>query len=254
MASIIYGPVSSWRLGRSLGVDVVSTSVNLCSFDCTYCQLGETVRSTARRRQFVNLGELAESIEKVRAIDIDYATFSGIAEPTLASNLGEAITLVKSKLKVPVAVLTNSSLIPREDVRRDLNLADVVVAKLDAPDESLFRQVNRPRIRITLEEIITALTLFRKEYRGKLALQMMFVDANKNSEAQMAWIAEVISPDEIQLNTPLRPCAVQPLSIEAMLRIKRAFTKFEDVKMVYEEPPPDVTPIDTGETSRRRPE
>ena len=144
MRSLVYGPVPSWRLGRSLGIDVVSTSINICSFDCTYCQLGKTVRSVARRRQFVELEELAESIEKVRDVAIDYATFSGIAEPTIASNLGEAIKLVKSILKVPVAVLTNSSLIPRDDVREELSLADVVVAKLDAPDEALFRKINRP--------------------------------------------------------------------------------------------------------------
>ena len=101
---------------------------------------------------------------------------------------------------------------------------------------------------------MASLKVFREEYRGKLALQMMFVEENRNSEAQMAQIAGTVNPDEIQLNTPLRPCAVQPLPVEEMVRIKRAFAGFDNVKMVYEEPHPDVTPIDTGETSRRRSE
>ena len=94
--NIIYGPVSSWRLGRSLGVDLVSTRGKTCSFDCIYCQLGNTVHPLGERRQFVSMAQLAHELETVRDIAIDYATFSGVAEPTLASNLGKAIELVRS--------------------------------------------------------------------------------------------------------------------------------------------------------------
>ena len=165
MDSVIYGPVPSWRLGRSLGIDLLSTDGKTCSFDCIYCQLGRTVNPLTERKQFVSLDQLATDLARVRGIAADYATFSGVGEPSLASNLGEAIRLVKSVLKLPVAVLTNSSLMPREDVRRELTLADVVVAKVDAPNEKLFQQINRPVTRQKLDEILRALKLFSKEYQ-----------------------------------------------------------------------------------------
>jgi wyosine [tRNA(Phe)-imidazoG37] synthetase (radical SAM superfamily) len=254
MNSIIYGPVPSWRLGRSLGIDLLSTKGKTCSFDCIYCQLGNTVQSLIERRQFANLDELAAELESVKDIPADYATFSGVGEPTLASNLGEAIELARSTLRLPVAVLTNSSLMTIEDVRNELGLADMVVAKLDAPDEELFHQVNRPIGSVTLGQIIQAISLFREEYRGKLALQMMFIEANKDYAREMAKIADQLSPDEVQLNTPLRPCAVKPLPPEDIKFIKREFSNLNNVVTVYEAPKPEVVPLDRKETLRRRPE
>ncbi|HEY90395.1 MAG TPA: radical SAM protein [Dehalococcoidia bacterium] len=253
MASMVYGPVPSWRLGRSLGVDIINTSGKMCSFDCTYCQLGGSVSPVVRRRNFVDLAELSEELESLGRVEADYATFSGMGEPTLAANLGEAIGLVKSALKLPVAVLTNSSLISRDDVREDLLLADLVVAKIDAPDEILFRQVNRPRVRTTLRQIIDSIRLFRSTFQGKLALQMMFIDANKSAAAGMAELAREIMPDEIQVNTPLRPCAVEALPEEELARIKGEFAGLSGVVSVYDSPRHAVTPLDAKETERRRP-
>jgi len=252
--SVIYGPVPSWRLGRSLGIDLLSTRSKTCSFDCIYCQLGRTVNSLTERKQFVSLDQLAIDLARVRGISADYATFSGVGEPTLASNLGEAIRLVKSALKLPVAVLTNSSLMPREDARHDLSLADVVVAKVDAPNEKLFQQINRPVTRQKLDEILRALKLFRKEYKGKLALQMMFIEENRGCAPEMARVAEQLSPDEVQINTPLRPCAVQPLTPEDISAIQREFSRLGRVVTVYEASRPEVVPLDLKETLRRRPE
>lgn len=254
MNRIIYGPVSSWRLGRSLGVDLVSTEGKTCSFDCIYCQLGKTIHPLGERREFVPMAQLAHELEAVRGIAVDYATFSGLAEPTLASNLGEAIELVRSILRVPVAVLTNSSLMPREDVRQELGQADVVVAKVDAPNEKLFRQINRPRIGCTLGEIIEAIRLFRDEYKGKLALQMMFIEANRSHASEMAKLARELLPDEVQLNTPLRPCAVRPLTPEEITAIRQEFSGVKGVVTVYEALRPEVTPLNLDETLRRRPE
>ncbi len=253
MGSILYGPVSSWRLGRSLGVDLVSTKGKTCSFDCIYCQLGRTVHPLARRREFEPMSQLAQELETVRNIAVDYVTFSGVAEPTLASNLGQAIELVKSVLVLPVAVLTNSSLMPRADVRHELGQADVVVAKVDAPNEELFRRINRPKIKSTLDEVLQAIRLFREEYRGKLALQMMFVEANRGYAPEMARIAEELSPDEVQINTPLRPCAVKPLTPEEITAIRREFAGLRNVITVYEALRPEVTPLNLEETLRRRP-
>jgi len=251
--SIIYGPVPSWRLGRSLGIDLLSTRGKTCSFDCVYCQLGKTAHPEVERKEFVSLDRLARELKTVEGIAADYATFSGMGEPSLASNLGEAIRLVKSALKLPVAVLTNSSLIPREDVRRELSLADVVVAKVDAPNEELFRKINRPVGTQALAEILKALQLFREEYRGKLALQMMFIEANRDYAAGMAKIAELLSPDEVQINTPLRPCGVTPLSAEEVAAIEREFGNFKNVFTVYGALKPEVMPVDLAETLRRRP-
>ncbi len=253
MRSIIYGPVSSWRLGRSLGVDLVSTKGKTCSFDCIYCQLGRTVHPLVRRREFEPMSHLAQELETVKNIVVDYVTFSGVAEPTLASNLGQAIELVKSVLGLPVAVLTNSSLMPREDVRHELGQADVVMAKVDAPNGELFRQINRPKIESTLDEILQAIRLFREEYRGKLVLQMMFVEANRGYAPEMARIAEELSPDEVQINTPLRPCAVKPLTSEQIAAIRQEFTSLKGVVTVYEALKPKVTPLNIEETLRRRP-
>ena len=252
-SSIIYGPVPSWRLGRSLGIDLLSTSGKTCSFDCIYCQLGRTVNPEVERREFVSLDRLAQELTAVKGVAADYATFSGMGEPSLASNLGEAIRLVKSVLRLPVAVLTNSSLMMRDDVRYELSLADVVVAKVDAPNEELFRKISHPVIRQTLVEILEALRVFRKGYRGKLALQMMFVEANKGYAADMAKVADLLSPDEIQINTPLRPCGVSPLAPEEIAAIEREFSNFENVVTVYRALKPEVVPFDLVETLRRRP-
>jgi len=252
--SIIYGPVPSWRLGRSLGIDLLSTRRKTCSFDCVYCQLGRTIHSLNQPNEFVPISTLVSELEQVRDVKADYATFSGVGEPTLASNLGQAIEIVKSSLGLPVAVLTNSSLMPREDVRQALAKADLVVAKLDAPTEELFHTINRPVIDYSLTEVLEGIRRFRLEFRGKLAVQMMFIEANKECAEDMARIAEQISPDEVQLNTPLRPCAVPPLTLEEMSSIKRAFPQHRNVLTVYEAPKPAVVPLNLQETRRRRPE
>jgi len=250
---IIYGPVPSWRLGRSLGIDLLSTRGKTCSFDCIYCQLGKTVYPLTERKEFVSIAKLAEELKIVNSMAADYATFSGLGEPTLASNLGEAIELVQSVLKLPVAVLTNSSLMTRQDVRRELALADVVVAKVDACDEKLFQQINRPIMGHTLGKILDALSTFRAEYHGKLALQMMFIEANKGYASEMARVAKQLSPDEVQINTPLRPCPIPPLAPEDIGMIKHSFSNLRRVVTVYEAQRPRVTPLSREETRLRRP-
>lgn len=252
--SIIYGPVPSWRLGRSLGIDLLSTKGKTCSYDCVYCQLGKTINPSIRRREFVSNDEVATALEQVREVAADYATFSGMGEPTLASNLGQAIQLVKSILRLPVAILTNSSLMLREDVRQELSQADVVVAKVDAPNEGLFRQINSPYVRYTLDDILQAIKLFRTSYQGKLALQMMFTETNKDCAPEMARIAEELAPDEVQINTPIRPCGAKPLNPEEIAAIGNEFSGIKRVVTVYQMPKPEVTPLNLKETLRRRPE
>ncbi len=251
--SIVYGPVPSWRLGRSLGIDLLPADGKTCTFDCVYCQLGRTRRPLLERREFVRLDHLAQELEVARGVTADYVTFSGMGEPTLASNLGEAIRLARSMLGRPVAVLTNSSLLPRKDVRTDLTDADVVVAKLDAPDERLFRHLNRPGPGLSLQEIVDGIALLRAGYSGKLALQIMFVAPNKDRAADIAAIARRLAPDEVQINTPLRPSPVSPLTPEEIAAIAQEFCGPGAVVTVYEATRPEVMPLDAHQTARRRP-
>jgi wyosine [tRNA(Phe)-imidazoG37] synthetase (radical SAM superfamily) len=252
MRRVIYGPVPSWRLGRSLGVDPVSRAEKTCSFDCAYCQLGRTRHHSAERREFVPVARLVRELEELPALDLDYVTFSGTAEPTLASNLGEAIDEVKRRIQAPVAVLTNSSLMWKPEVRAALSRADKVVAKLDAPTEGLLRAINRPVEGITLEKTLGGINAFRKGYRGCLALQMMFFQANRDQAEALAQLAREIEPDEVEVNTPLRPCAVKPLPPDALADIMTAFRGLNAVS-VYEAERPAVRPLDIEETLQRRP-
>jgi wyosine [tRNA(Phe)-imidazoG37] synthetase (radical SAM superfamily) len=204
--------------------------------------------------EFVSLAQLVKELGGVRHVPADYATFSGMGEPTLAANLGEAIETVKATLGLPVAVLTNSSLIPTEDVRNALAQADLVVAKVDAPTEEVFQAVNCPFGGYTLAEILHGLARLRGQYRGKLALQMMFVEANRHGAREMAQIARELSPDEVQINTPLRPCAVKPLPPQELAAIRREFSGLKLVTTVYDAPAFTTTALNPEETARRRPE
>ncbi len=253
----VYGPVASWRLGRSLGVDILSTKEKTCSFDCVYCQLGRTVHKTTTPRVYVPAVEIKREIKAIEATiaeTTDVITFAGMGEPTLGANLGEVREIIRRYFTKPIAILTNAALISEERVRAELKKMDIVVAKLDAPDQRIFETVNRPISEdIKLDAIIAGLKEFRKEYEGRFCLQMMFVDSNKESAKEMARIAQKIQPNEVQLNTPLRPCPVKPLSRQEMASIQNQFKGLDaTVTSVYEKMKPEVMAIDKGEVIRRR--
>ena len=250
---IVYGPVASWRLGRSLGIDLLSTPGKTCSFDCLYCQLGRTTHPLVERREFVPLARLAAELERTGPVQADYASFSGVGEPTLASNLGQAIEQVRSALRLPVAVFTNASLMPIAEVRQELSRADLVLVKLDAPSEDIFRLVNRPLTPYSLHEILDGIRLFRSQYKGKLALQMMFIRENRGCAKRLAELAAELSPDEVQINTPLRECSVDPLPPGDIAAIRGEFRGMKGVVTVYEAHRPQVAPMNAKETLRRRP-
>jgi wyosine [tRNA(Phe)-imidazoG37] synthetase (radical SAM superfamily) len=224
MWPLVYGPHPSWRLGWSLGVDIVSSGTKICTFNCPYCELGDEIEPSTVRQEMISLSRLQSNLELARGVYADYVTFSGTGEPTLASNLAQAIDLVKEILGLPVAVLTNSSLLTRPDVRKDLAGADIVIAKLDAPDDALLQAVNRPAAPCTVSDILDGISALRRDHPGRVALQMMFVEANRDAAAQLAQIAREIKPDEVQLCTPIRPSLAEPLSIETMREIRREFT------------------------------
>jgi len=250
----IYGPVPSWRLGRSLGIDPISREEKTCSFDCLYCQLGKTINKTNKRQIFVDEEIIKKELKKIKNIEAkaDIITISGTGEPTLAKNLGKIIDIIRKETKLPIAILTNSSLIYRKYVQKDLKKLDVVVAKVDAPNESLFRKINRSCKNITFKKIINGIKSFRKNYKGKLALQMMFINENKKYASQMAELAKKLNPDEIQINTPLRPCPKKPLSKKEIAQIKEKFIGL-NVVSVYDTKRPRVKILSMHETLMRRP-
>ncbi len=254
---VIYGPVPSWRLGRSLGIDLLPGQGKTCSFDCVYCQLGRTTCPAVEPQVFVETEQLRTDLDALplTAQDVDYVTFSGTGEPTLAANLGEAIDLVRSwpaLQGVPVAVLTNATLLSRPDVCRDLSRADLVVAKLDAPDEALFQAINRPVASVTWFRVVKGIYALRREFDGRLALQMMFIDANRQRADEMATLARSLDAYEIQLNTPLRPSPTPPLSRAAMAEIDAAFAGLPAIS-VYAAQLPEDSVLDEAEMRRRRP-
>ncbi len=247
----IYGPVPSWRLGSSLGIDPLSEKVKICDFDCIYCQIGKTKTFAKERRVFVPTAKIIEEIKSIPAIRIDYITFSGRGEPTLAKNLGRMIKAIKKIRKEKIAVLTNSSLIYREDVQKDLLLADFVMAKLDVHSQDQFIMINQPMKAMKLKIIIKGIKGFKAKFRGKLALQIMFIDENKKYAKLISEIARKINPDEVQLNTPLRPSGVRPLPRKELAAIKQYFKGMNCIS-VYESEKKKVKPISKKETLRRR--
>jgi len=234
----IYGPVPSWRLGRSLGIDPISSDKKICTFDCVYCQLGSASPFSSERKVYVETEKIIDELKKLSDVKIDYITFSGMGEPTLAKNLGELIKAVKRLRKEKVAVLTNASLLDRKDVRDELSAADFVVAKLDAPSQELFGRINKASSGTRFDDIVDGIKKFRKEYKGRLGLQIMFIAENKDKAAEMASLAKEIEPHEIQINTPLRPCAAGALPKGDILKIKKEFLATPgfraDVVTVYE--------------------
>lgn len=222
---IVYGPVSSWRLGRSLGIDLICRGdEKICSFDCVYCSLGKTTEKTIERREFVSIDIIKESlVEAMEEVEPDVVTISGTGEPTLAENLGEAIKVARNISNLPIAVLTNSSLMYRKDVRQDLDSADIVVGSLDAPNEEIFKEVNKPHEEIHSNETVEGMKKFSKEFEGVFSLEVMFVPGNKDSPDEIAEVARSIDPDEIQINTPLRDSPVEPLTPEEMKEIEKSF-------------------------------
>lgn len=244
----LYGPVYSWRLSRSLGVDPLSAQEKICNMDCVYCQLGKTVRLQNERRVYFSTREMLSEIESIPRYYIDYITFSGRGEPTLAENLGEMIGQVKSVRRERVAVITNSSLLHLSAVREDLKEADYVLAKLDAGSQSSFDVVNRGGL--DLRKIIEGIAAFRKSYRGKLALQIMVVEQNLDTLEEIAQIVRRLKPDEVHLNTPLRPGGAVPVERHSLQWAKRYFAGMK-VTSVYEVVSKKFIPMDEAATKSR---
>ncbi len=227
MSRHVFGPVPSRRLGFSLGVDPIPRKY--CNFDCVYCQVGKTTCVEAERKCFFDreevIGEVLQHLQKANAVDV--ITFSGSGEPTLNKDLGWMLRELKRKTETPLAVITNGSLLLREDVRDDLLAADVVLPSLDAVGEETFRNINRPHPSISVDDVVKGLRTFRSAYKGKIWLEIMLVkgmnDAPEEIEALRS-VLDSIAVDKIQLNTITRPApdeGARPLEASELARIGR---------------------------------
>ena len=215
----------SRRLGLSCGIDIVP--LKICTMDCIYCQLGKTAQTTIERKDYIPiepvLAELKEALAE--GLEADYITIAGSGEPTLNSRLGELIDGIKKLTNIPIAILTNGTLLSRAEVRADCSKADVVMPSLDAGDEQTFQRINRPYHVISVEKLISGLCAFRKEFSGQIWLEVFFVEGINTGTEQIARIKEaikLINPDRVHLNTAVRPTAdpnIARLSAEKLQEI-----------------------------------
>jgi len=248
----VYGPVASWRFGKSLGIDLICSPKKICSFDCIYCQLEKTEKITSKRDTFVSIDKVRKEIKKaIEHTNPDVITFSGMGEPTLANNMHEAIETIRELTNIPLAILTNSSLLYDESVQKTLRNLDIIVAKLDAPNQELFQKISQPADGVTFEKTLSGIEAMKKKFYGKFALQIMFIDENRNYAHELAELSREIEPDEVQINTPLRPCALQPLSEKELDDIEKSFTGLNTIS-VYHSTKPMTDPLDKIELFKRR--
>jgi wyosine [tRNA(Phe)-imidazoG37] synthetase (radical SAM superfamily) len=222
----VFGPVPSRRLGQSLGIDTIP--LKTCNWNCVYCQLGRTKPLTNKRKEYFPaekiVAELRKALRAHQPGEIDWVTFVGSGEPLLHSNMGWLIRQVKNMTNLPVAVITNGSLLYLPEVRQELVAADAVLPSLDAGTAELYHNINRPHPEITFERLVEGLIAFRDEYRGKLWVEVMLV-RGLNDTPQALWdianVSQRIRPDAVHINLPTRPPAetwVQPPTDESLMQ------------------------------------
>lgn len=234
--ALVYGPVLSRRLGLSLGINLVPPKT--CSFNCIYCQCGRTTCLTIIRKSFFPIEQIITAVESaLRKTSADYLTLSGSGEPTLNRDIGEIITVLKKRFPIPVAVITNSSLLSRPTVREALYQADLVVPTLACADEETFRHVHRPHPKLRLKNIIRGLRIFRSQYRGNIWLEVMLLrgfNDHPDHIIRLRRIVNQLQPDRVHLNTVVRPPAEKfalPVSYDDLNQLQQLFGPGTDITL-----------------------
>ncbi|WP_111707844.1 radical SAM protein [Lutibacter citreus] len=211
----LFGPVPSRRLGMSLGIDLIPKKV--CSLNCVYCEVGKTTNLTTERLEYVKYDSVIAELEKFMSNNpkIDYFTFSGSGEPTLNSRIGDVLKFIKEKYpKIKTAILTNGTLLYDKNLRMELMDANVILPSLDAASTDVFRKINRPSKKLNIDSHIQGLVDLRKEYKGEIWLEILFLKGYNDSKKELILLKEAIlkiKPDSIQLNTLDRPGTRQDL-------------------------------------------
>jgi wyosine [tRNA(Phe)-imidazoG37] synthetase (radical SAM superfamily) len=228
----LFGPVPSRRLGISLGVDLVPHKV--CSFNCVYCECGRTTELTQERDEYVHIYRVIDELKEFlkNRPELDHITFSGSGEPLLNKGIAGVLSFIKNNFpSYRTALMTNSSLLVRKEVRSEVLGFDVIVPSLDAVSRDVFNKINRPAPGISSMEIVNALCSLRQEYRGQLWLEIFIVPGVNDTPQEMDLLskaAERIKPDKIHLNVLDRPGAeswVKPPTPEELNRILGYFRR-----------------------------
>ncbi len=207
---LVYGPVPSRRLGRSLGIDLIP--LKLCSYDCIYCQLGKSSSKTVTRRPYRKADDVLHQLEArlAQGVSPDCITIAGSGEPTLNSDIGKIISQIKKITPVPVALLTNGSLLSEPEVRDSVMGADIVIPSLDACTPEQFLTINRPHRLVTFDKMTEGIITFADEYTGQLWLEIFIMEGiNASVSDALAFkpLVDRISPDVVYVNTAVRPPA-----------------------------------------------
>lgn len=242
MYKYLFGPVPSRRLGMSLGVDLVPKKV--CSLDCVYCEVGKTTKLTLERKGYIKLEKVKEELNNYfnNNPDPDYITFSGSGEPTLNIFIGEILQFIKqNKPKIPIAVLTNGTLLYDKNLRTSIINADVVLPSLDAVTEDVFNKINRPAKGLNFKNYIQGLIDFRKEFKGKIWLEIFILPNYNDTEKELTEIKNLIlkiKPDSVQLNTLDRPGTVPNLRGATRNELQRIvdFFNLDNVEIIAASP------------------
>ena len=215
MYKYLFGPVPSRRLGMSLGVDLVPHKV--CTLDCVYCECGASTKLTLERKEYILFDKVVNELKDFfsKNPNPDYITFSGSGEPTLNSRIGDVLNFIKKiKPEIPVAVLTNGTLLSNEAVRNEIINSDVVLPSLDAAVQSSFNKINRPAQIIDIQNYIQGIEKFSTIFKGEIWLEILIIpgfnDSKENIDALKTAIKR-IKPDKVQLNTLDRPGTVSEL-------------------------------------------
>ncbi|MBN1243751.1 MAG: radical SAM protein [Spirochaetales bacterium] len=231
MFTSLFGPVPSRRLGMSLGIDLVPKKV--CSLDCVYCEVGATTKLTLERREYVPCDRIVAELDAWLDAnpDPDYLTFSGSGEPTLNTRIGDVLAYAKRKRPaLPVALLTNGTLLGLPEVRDAVLGADLVLPSLDAATEGVFRRLNRPAPGLEAGRCVEDLAAFRAAYRGRIWLEVFILPGYNDSDAELDALKaamERIGPDRIQLNTLDRPGTVPDLRSATQAELRAVLERWK---------------------------
>ena len=236
--TLIFGPVKSRRLGRSLGIELVPKKV--CTMNCIYCEVGKTTHLTLERKEYYPWDLIEKSILQAKEMEdtFDVLTFTGSGEPSLNIHFEKALRLAKKIIKKPIAVLTNATLLNISSIRSALAEVDIVLPSLDAGNPETFKKINQPHPKIELKTIIENLKKLRNEMKGEMWLEILFVKGINDSEEDLKDLklaVDYINPHKVQLNTVVRPPAykeAKPLSFEKL----KEFAEFlgEKVEIIIE--------------------
>lgn len=227
---IVYGPVKSWRYGKSLGINLLGKVKRICTYSCIYCELGPfSIKEQKNlyhinREIFVTTDLIIDEFKKFLKKDFEVITFSGAGEPTLAKNIKEVNQIIKEiKPEKQTILLTNASLLNLDEVINDILEIDIIDAKIDAIDEEVFKKVNIPLDSIKVENILNGIKKLKSVFKGKLNLQIMITHLNLNQVEKLAEFVKEIKPYEVHLNTPTREPWKKPTPPSVLIPLKKYF-------------------------------